>query len=683
MARIQSAISSAFDAATQRRNEATETTTSANRTDTAASESTGACQGSASSTLTDRWESARSRGGELFEGLTNRARVGSEAVREAVVGRGGGDATVGLERMAQFMGPGPGMVDTIREVRTNIEQGVREQLAGVDTQILERAAEFAFSEAGDLRDRIEEHIGEAGQVIRQAGDALVEFNEEHERRVEEQQAQTDQLRVAFGAEVGDRVNTLLNNVSRSCAEAIVAHREEVIAIGQGLQGLSDRLEDFRLRGGPEEGPLQTIFDLSFPVERSVNLGTRWALNALGSQVERSVDVAEYLLETPGLPTQENFDEWIEQIEPGERLRLEGSFLVSGAKTLGARGGAGQALILERCATDPNQVSLTVERDMQGAVLLGAEAQEQGGAVALGGRTDTAIQMAFDLSRPEDRAFMADYVLANQMGLPSETTLRRAEEYITSYAVGGDAFLSANLGGDFFGANRSASAGAVMQFERRTDGPVHRVAIRTENQGSIGSNLGRVPSGFIDDLAASAPTAQQEMAGRLFAGLAAGQVGAQAGISGEVVVGAELEDGRIERLFLEMELDGSIMGHSGQVKVEFNINDPLGLARELGMSVADLSREIAAGNLSMDAIYEAANRAGTALDEGLGLRVTTTTNHVEGMSLDVFGIKLGSTVERRDQQILLNLGTPIDRTLAGRHDDEPAPDLRVLDRAWPG
>ncbi len=615
----------------------------------------------------DRWETATAVGkGFLDSASESKGRLmdAKPSVTRAVAGPVHDGATEAMGRMTEWFDPGEKFLDSVKETRIGVQTKVRQEVERYHPDNVRAALEHAASPVSDLKERIEQRIDRIQSDIPVARDALELMAEDLEH-----------LEVKGRAAVADRVNRVLNGVADVTAKELLKYRDGLEKTGGVLQEISEFGAGSRVEN--------VLLDALGPPAHTANVGARWAISAMGRGVEGTVEMAEFFSETPGLPTKGNFDEWVQQIEPGESLVLEGEFLVGGAVKLGGRVGAGAAVEIARAEDDPNRMTLTVFRQVEGSALLGKDVQEQGGSVGVGGRGDVALQFDFDMRRPEQRELMAELVLANQLSLRPSRLMDRAEDHLTRATVGAEAFVDAGIGPEFFDVSAESGYRGEFEMVRRADGPTYRLSAGMSGEFSFGSFV-QMPKGMMEELIASMSDDDAEMAAEFLSEVSGGKIGTGVEVEAELMAGMEIRDRRVQALFVEGQLQGETFGLNREVTMELAIHDVEPLAEAMGISAHDLSQGVIQGDFSLEDLYEAAQDAGDSASEVFGVKVTDTSVDSDGYGLDVLGVELGATIESKNENILLEMGTPIDTSPVSLDElgDPPTtqgdPQMRLMD-----
>ncbi len=575
----------------------------------------------------DRWESFKDMGQSALGGVSNKienARAGKEVIRDAIVGAGQSKATEGLAKAAEWIRPTVETVESIKEMRTGIQDRVRETIEGVDRQMLQEVADDTARNFGDFVKTIHEAVQDPSRT-----------------------------KTAVVAEYQSTKNGIKNAVIETVCNALVKYEDQVELTGQGLQKLANLSPMSPLVDSPSR--------FIAPAPMRAFISATWALDEVGKAVEKSPAVAEQLLETPPLPTKENYDEWLEHIGPGESYHHEYGFGFSLTYGLGAKLGVNHEWVIERSETDPNRITLTLA-DKEGVmVTVGKEVQGQGKSAGIGGERAGAIQFEFDTNNPKELELLADITLCNQAGLSNGALIAAAADHMVSYTQELKGLAGIEVGAGPGTANITAEHGLLYQSEKRLSGQVDRLAFTAQRGLSAGNSIGRLPQGLVDEMADSASTADREILARLTGTVNAGQMGIKAGAAIDVNTGVEMEGAHLERIFLEAKFGQELLGFDGEVVMEFVVNDPVAIAAALGQSVSDLASAATSGEVDIEALYEAAVNSDLDLDDAIGFKVTRTITDVDGLEIDTPRFNYGSTIQRRDSQVIHEFGTPIDRS----------------------
>ncbi len=658
MARIQSFLASTANKVTDTANRVADTANRVADAADSAAKGLGASEGAkgASEALIestigqDRWEDAADSLADGFQEKKADAQAKADEVRNAVVGQAASEVSEGLAKVAQWFEPGKQALESLREVRQDVQSRVREKVESFDPEVVKEAMQQASSEAVDLAGQIQEEIDGLDSVP---------------------------------TELRSKRNEVLNAIADVCADVVIEQREAVVASGDAIQEVAAALDNMPLFGAERDGVAERLVDTLFPGAHAGATMARWGIEATGHTMKESVVVAEYFKETPGLPTIDNIGLWIDHIEPGERLLVEGQFLARAAAGAGAEGRVSHGVTLARSAEDPNQVSLTMATKGNVGVGVGAAAQDKGVTGMAGAGSTTELRFAFDMSRAEDREMLAKLILDHQTGVATEDAMRVADKWMTSASVTGgvsvatkfDAGLSLNSTGGVTGG---------YQMDRRAEGTVHQFGVSFNARSSAGASLiDRIPQSVMDGLVDSAPDAEVEMASRALAALSGGHIGTKAELSSSVTPGMEFVDNRLERVFIEARINGSVLGHEGhQVDMEFVIHDPLALASAVGVTAEEFQSQINAGNFDFAEIYQGAELQGLEPSEFMGLTVRVSQNETDGLDASMFGVSFKSLTTRTEEIAHVEFGRPIDRSPLPR--PEPLDSKALLyDRIWPG
>ncbi len=619
----------------------------------------------------DRWESAQSKGSRLMESLSSapdRLSGANREITKAIAGPVHNGPTEAVEEVAQWFEPSQNLLDGLKSTRLEVQERVGEELQAFGSETIDQALEHALSPGSDLQERIEIGLHEIidgvdSSMLKEPIKDLPEFHKD-----------IQELDFEVRAKAADRVNTVLNRVAGTAAEVVADQRPRLDAVGGALQEFAE----FGQGSSVEE----TILEVLGPNAQSANTATRWSLSAMGNAVEGTGQMAESFTEARGLPTRDNFEEWSERIEAGETVVVEGYFVPSVAVGMGGKAGGGGAVELARSEEEPNRMTLTIAGETEGFVSLGKEAQEQGATVSAGGRVDGRLAFDFDMDRPEHRELLADMVLAQQLGAPTQGLLMQAEGHLTQAQVGAETLGDVGVGVEGVDIGLESGLRGQLEMVQRADGPVNRVSAGWSGELSGGSFV-QVPQSMIDEVAAAAPDEDNEKATQLLGALSGGRVGTGYEFEGELMAGMEFQDRSPQTVFVEGTVDAKMFGLNGDVDVELALHDIRPLLEESDLTAQEFMDAVEGGEVRLGALLEAAQSTGRDLEEVFGIKVTATSVDDDGFRLETLGLELGATTQRDNERVLFEMGTPIDRSSPPLGDMGNEAQDRLLERIFQG
>ena len=607
--------------------------------------------------IEDRWEDGVNAADDLWKQVTGAGEDDGEF--DAGMAQ---SIAEGLGGMLEFFELSADELQAYTGVARGVENAVSLAVDEFSSAANQLGVQHALSEFCDLGARVQHYLADEGQA----------FAEDPQRL----QRELEQLGMEATSKMVSEANSALNKVGESVAEVIVDQRHHLETGAEALRLVDDDLGELDLLWGS--------LDLVMPIDGLAEATTRMAIRTWAGAMDVTGELAEHFSSTEGLPTEENFDAWLDEIAPGEARKFGGSLKAKLVKVLGMSVEGGRELEIERSESDPNRITVTFKDDSKTSVNVGKGAQDQGATTELGAAWGREAKLEFDLSRPEDRELLESTVLCSQGGWSSSRIIALMDERLTSMTTEISVEAAVKAGGGILKSSAEASLGATHTQEKRDEGMVDRFGVRYESQLKAGKTFGQVPGLVVESLQGQARTPDELALATRLGDLSGGKIGAKAEVSAEVVAGFELIDGRVERLFAELTVDGEVLGQEGSIEVDLVVHRPQELARAMDTTPQELSESFSSGDLRLDELVSAAGAAGLDPEEVLGFQIKAKRVESDGLDVSLLGVEVTNKMERTDTKELLTYGTVIDRSAPTPGDDlyEEA-NSRRLDRQFFG
>lgn len=598
----------------------------------------------------DRWEQADPSQG-LFQkvaGLAKTVKAEAEAVQDAMIGAAKSKVGQEVARAAEWIEPTVQAVNEVKEIRHQVQDRIEEELQRFDPNVLHDTISTTKELAGPL-------------IFQAATDALG-------------------LPIKIASTTADMENRLLNAVGDAAAHILLEQREAVLAVGGGIRDiahlLSDPASSLDDPGLIEQALLESIVPRQ---NMAFTLGV-WMLDSIGTAVESSIDLAEHFQNSVGLPTKDNFPEWIDEIEPGSTREMSGKIGLDFAAGAGAKAELGLGFSVDRSQDNPHIFTLTLATEGLLGAKAGATTLGKGAAITGALEGEAATQFTFDTRNQKEMDLFCDLVLAQQKGLPLGQLGFTAREFITGalFENGLSAEAELNHTTKF---NGHASIKQLAEIQRGDDGEqILRKGIKLRGELSKGQSLlGTASPGLISELLATDAVEGSETTAKIIDALTGGHLGNSISGAIEATLGAEYQNDELDHLFVEITADGKFFGHEGEINLQLTLHEPQHLAQFAGLSTQRLAAQIAAGEFDLGRLLETISAQGHELTDFVGVNLSASQTSRTGLDLNIEPIRLQDQMVRTESVDLLSLGRAAtnkgESTQHARQDAQ----LRQLDR----
>ncbi|TXD42769.1 hypothetical protein FRC96_02470 [Lujinxingia vulgaris] len=673
----------------------------------------GASSVSETSPQTDAWEEPSKP--SLFERAKSAATGSLERARQAL-GDPGALTRQAFEPVVDFFEPSPSTTEAIAQTRQKIEETVTRVTDNLDPETLEKTAQTLAENPELFVQAIEVSIDRAQATVDAAralgNDALATVEQRFDQKVDEAKDNINEAKDNLTnaartlgqahAAVSDAID---KKIDQEIAEAKTAIKE---GIKEGLQDaatlykgyeLADRLVDSAIVGvasmagdavssavvGIVTGIGETIVEereaymnalghleaahdwASSPVNLSddslpeiaaklfigdsrVAFAASVALEAL----EVVPDAAEVLLKAAkALPSEENFNAMLDDIQPGETREISGELLAKLSVGFGASVSTSGSVEITRDAKNPNLIEITFKDADAGALVLGKSVQGQGASLDLGlKRTDSAT-LRFDTREPAqlNRARMA--TTAAFLSVDPDTLANVFKDHYVATRQEIATSISASASMPTLPLGIDIGSTTTVAHEHRVDdhASIHRFEMGIKPELSLGKDLVQLPPEVFASLSRNASNAASGTLAEIFASQTGGQVGLKAGLAAEATMAVEFHNITPQTLEVDLKLTGDLAGPEHELHVKVTLHDLPELAKALDRTPDELARALNEGSITPAELFNIVGKPA----EHLEVKITRSSTQFTGTKLDMMGLKLNNGTRQKTEEVWSHFG----------------------------
>ena len=547
--------------------------------------------------------------------------------------------------------------DALNTLATNVEQRFDEKVDQAKANIDQAKATLndaantlvqtrdAVSDAIDKK--IDQEIDEAKTAIKdgikeglQDAAALYKGYELANRVV-------DSAIVGVASMAGDAVSKAVVGIVTGVGETIVEERE----------AYEDALGHLKAAHDWATGPINLSGDSLPQIAAKLVIGdsrVAFAASVALDALEVVPDAAEFALKAAkALPSAENFNAMVEDLQPGETREISGELLFKVAAGFGASVSSSRTIEVTRDAKNPNFIEITFKDADAGAVVVGKSVQDQGASVDAGLKYTNQVTLRFDTRDPADlnrarTATTAAFVPVDPdtIGNVFDKNLVSVRQELASSASASAALPTLPLGIDI-GLTQSVAR------EHIPDDNVHieRLEIGIKQEASLGKDLFQLPPEVFAELSQSAPDAVSGTLAEIFASQTGGQVGLKAGLSAEATMAVEFHNITPQTLEVDLKLTGDLAGPEHELHLKVTLHDLPELAKTLDRTPEDLARALNEGSTTLAELFTIVGKPADHLE----IKLTRSSTHFEGSKLDIMGLKLNNGTRQKSEELLSHLG----------------------------
>ncbi|TXD36608.1 hypothetical protein FRC98_12285 [Lujinxingia vulgaris] len=458
----------------------------------------------------------------------------------------------------------------------------------------------------------------------------------------------DSAIVGVGSMAGDAVNTALNTLAGDLGETVVEHRANIEAALTPLKAAQDWI------AGPISLSDDSLAQIGAKLFVAPFSGSLFVAGIALDTLNAVPDIAEALVNAKdALPTKENFNAMVEDLQPGETREISGELLVKVAAGLGISVSSSRTIEITRDAKNPNFIEITIKDADAGAAVVGKSVQGQGASVDAGLKYTNQVTLRFDTRDPAQLNRARNVTTAafvpvdpDTLGNTFEKNLVSVRQELASSASASAAFPTLPLGIDI-GLTQSVAR------EHIPDDNVHieRLEIGIKQEASLGKDLIQLPPEVFASLSQNAPDAASGTLAEIFASQTGGQVGLKAGLSAEATMAVEFHNITPQTLEVDLKLTGDLAGPEHELHLKVTLHDLPELAKTLDRTPEELATALNDGSTTLADLF---NIIGKPADH-LEVKLTRTATQFEGTKLDVMGLKLNNGTRQKSEETLSHFG----------------------------
>ncbi|RAL20456.1 hypothetical protein DL240_16765 [Lujinxingia litoralis] len=533
--------------------------------------------------------------------------------------------------------------DKVDEAKTNLKE--------VQTNINDAAktlgqAHGAISDAIDKK--IDQEIAEAKTAIKEGIKEGVQDAVAAYKSYELVNRVVDSAIVGVGSIAGNAVSTTINELGGGLGESVVKHRASIEAALTPLKAAHDWIASPISLSDDSLAQIGAKL-LVTPLSGSLFVAGI-ALDTLGALP----DIAEAMVNAKdALPTKENFNKLVDDLQPGETREISGELLIKVAASLGASVSSSRTIEVTRDAQNPNFIELTLKDADAGALVVGKSVQDQGASVDAGLKYTNSATLRFDTRDPADlnrarTATTAAFVPVDPdtIGNVFDKNLVSVRQELASSASASAALPTLPLGIDL-GLTQSVAR------EHIPDDYVHieRLEVGIKQEASLGKDLFQLPPDVFASLSQNAPDAVSGTLAEIFASQTGGQVGLKAGLSAEATMAVEFHNITPQTLEVDLKLTGDLAGPEHELHLKVTLHDLPELAKALDRTPDELARALNDGSTTPAELFNIVGKPA----EHLEVKITRSSTQFEGTKIDVMGLKLNNGTRQKTEEVWSHFG----------------------------